>query len=100
MSNTNTLQAVVNDFVGSLSTSDREVVRLLILNHQIRQSLAWYKEVADRYLRGPRAAELINEIERKYPDESMWKSLDSSPETLMFEAGIILRETQAVLNAD
>ncbi|EDT39146.1 hypothetical protein [Burkholderia ambifaria] len=99
MCNTNTLEAVVNDFAGSLSVSDREVVRLLILNHQIRQSLVWYKEVADRYLRGPQAFDMINEIRKKYPNESVWKALDSSPETLIFEAGVILRETQALLNA-
>jgi hypothetical protein len=99
MCNTNMLQSVVNDFVRSLSESDREVVRLLILNHQIRQSLIWYKEVADRYLRGAQAFDLINEIEKKYPDESFWKTLDSSPETLIFEAGVILREAQALLNA-
>lgn len=98
MSNTNSLKAVVNDFVESLTANDREVVRLLILNHQIRQSLTWYKEVADRYLRGPQAANLISEIDRKYQGESMWKDLDSSSESLIFEAGIILREAQAVLN--
>ncbi len=99
MNNANDLQAVVNEFVESLSANDREVVRQLVLNHQIRKSLIWYKSVADRYLRGPQAAELIGEIDKKYPDESMWKTLDSSSESLIFEAGIILREAQAVLNA-
>jgi len=93
----NTLQAVVNDFVGSLGSDGRQVVRQLVLNHQVKQSLLWYKEVVVRYLRGPGASRLISEIDQKYPDESIWKDLDSSDEWPLFEAGIILREAQAAL---
>lgn len=93
-----TLKGAVHDFVSSLSVVEQEAVRGLILNPQVRPSLDWYKRVVTKYLQGPSAALLIEDIAQKYADEAVWRDLDSPQGLPLFEAGIILRESQAALS--
>jgi hypothetical protein len=94
------LEDAVRDFVSSLSAAEQDEVRSLILSPQIKPSLDWYKRVVAKYLQGPSsAAALIEDIARKYADEAVWRELDSPQDVPLFEAGIILRESQAVLRA-
>ena len=93
-----TLEDVVRDFVASLSVGEQKAVRGLILNPQVTPSLAWYKLIVAKYLQSPSAALLIEDIAQKYADEAVWRGLDSPQGLPLFEAGIILRESQAVLS--
>jgi hypothetical protein len=70
----------------------------LILNPQVTPSLAWYKLIVEKYLQNPSATLLIEDIAQKYADEAVWRDLDSPQGIHLFEAGIILRESQAVLS--
>ena len=93
------LDSAVQDFVSSLSEAEQEEVRVLILNPQVRPSLDWYRRVMMNYLQGPLADLLIAEIAKKYPDEAVWRQLDAPQDVPFFEAGIILRESQALLSS-
>ena len=93
-----TLEDVVRDFVASLSVGEQKAVRGLILNPQVTPSLAWYKLIVEKYLQNPSATLLIEDIAQKYADEAVWRDLDSPQGIHLFEAGIILRERQAVLS--
>jgi hypothetical protein len=93
-----TLEDVVRDFVASLSVDEQKAVRGLILNPQVTPSLVWYKRIVAKYLRSPSAMRLIEEIAQKYADEAVWRDLESPQGLPLFEAGIILRESQAVLS--
>lgn len=94
-----TLQGTVHDFISSLSAAEQEVVRGLKLNPQVKPSLDWYQLVVTKYLQGPSAALLIEAIAQKYADEAVWRDLDSPHGLPLFEAGIILRESQAALSS-
>jgi hypothetical protein len=93
------LEDAVHDFVSSLSVTERETVRRLVLNPQMKPSLDWYNRVVARYLQTPSAALLIEDISRKYADEAVWRELDSPSGVPLFEAGIILRESQVALGS-
>lgn len=93
-----TLEGVVHDFVSTLNANEQETVRGLILNPQVRPSLEWYGRVVTKYLQGPSATLLIQDVAQKYADEAVWRDLDSPQGLPLFEAGIILRESQAALS--
>lgn len=93
------IENTVSLFVASLDTSEREVVRGLILGPQIRPSHIWYDRVVATYLSGEAALPLIEEILEKYANEAFFRELDTPVKSYLFEARMILREVQAVLNS-
>lgn len=94
------LKDAVRDFVSSLSVCEQDVVRRLILSSQVKSSLNWYVIVIKRYLEGPASELLIQDIIKKYADEAVWRDLDSSKNLPLFEAEIILRESQTALGPE
>jgi hypothetical protein len=92
------LDKVVHDFVASLSPSEKLIVGKLIRNSQIAESWVWYKVVLSRYLEGPHAAALVNEIEARHPGGELFNSIEFTKGVPVYEASIILKEAQRVLN--
>jgi len=93
------LEDAVRDFILSLNAAEKETVRQLILNPQVKPSLYWYRRVSSKYFQGPSALLLIEDISRRYADEAVWRNLDSPQGSSFFEAGIVLRESQVALGS-
>lgn len=92
-----TLTEAVQHFISTLDPQARPVITSLLLSPQIEPSLEWYARVAALYLTGPEGELLKQQIEQEYPDEAVWKELDSSSGFPIFEAGILLRCAQLEL---
>jgi hypothetical protein len=88
------LQQVAHELVSELSPTQLKSLADVILNHQIVESWPWYQAVLTRFLVGPDAPTLIREIEELYPDESALKAIESSADAPIFEAKMVLRESQ------
>ena len=93
------LDAVVKDFVFSLTSDETRTLSALILNHQVQESWPWYLDVMSRYLQDSKAQELILEIEEIFPDESALRLIEASSDMPVFEAKVILRASQDFLRA-
>jgi hypothetical protein len=95
----NTLAAVVDDFLVSLSDERKAELKRVILNSQLTTSWPWYKEVISSYLQGPDAKLLLDDIESHYPGTEFGNAVSGeNPDMHAYEAEIILREAQKNLN--
>lgn len=91
------LARVTAHLVSSLSEEEAQGLKRLVLNHQVKESWPWYASVLSRYLAGPGSQELVEEIDALFPDESVLKLIESNSDYPIFEAKIILREAQKLL---
>jgi hypothetical protein len=95
----NTLIAVVDDFLASLSDERKVELKKVLLNSQLTTSWPWYKEVMSSYLQLPDAKELLDDIELHYPGTEFGNAVSGeNPVSHAYEAEIILREAQKALN--
>lgn len=88
--------AAVNELVAILSPDELRKLDALVLNHQVQESWPWYEMVLSRFLAGQDALPLIREIDELFPDESALRLIEATSDAPIFEAKIILRESQKV----
>jgi hypothetical protein len=58
----NRLSVVVEDFVASLSDKRKAELQHVLLSPMMSTSWPWYEEVINRYLKGPDAKALMDDI--------------------------------------
>lgn len=93
-----TFDNAVADLISNLDQSSREQLATLFLNSQA--SWLWYEKVIERYdLRNPDNP-IVLEIGERFPDEAIFKLIESDFQAPTFEAGIILREAKNELNGN
>ncbi|MFC5474726.1 hypothetical protein [Paraherbaspirillum soli] len=93
------MDIVVGDLISSLSEDKTRVLGKLVLNHQIEESRPWYDLVISYYFQNADAADFIREIDELLPNESALKFSETSSEMPVFEAKVILREAQKILQS-
>lgn len=93
----NRLTTVVEDFVASLSNQRKAELRLVLLSPMMSTSWPWYQEVIDRYLKGPDAKLLLDDIEFHHPGCEFGNAVSEYPYMHTYEVGIILREAQKIV---
>ncbi len=94
----NRLSVVAEDFVTSLSDKKKAELRNDFYNIMAASSWPWYKEVIDRYLKGPDAKALIGDIELHHPDGEFMNAIRENPNINAHEAEIILKEAKKILD--
>lgn len=79
-----------------LGLNDKERVELatLVLNSRIEPARRWMRVVIEMFGLSDSAEALIADIDRRFPDESVLKEIESDGGEPIFEAKMILREAQ------
>jgi hypothetical protein len=94
----NRLSVVVADFVASLSEERKaELQNNFFSNEMLTTDWQWYKEVIDRYLKGPDAQALMDDIELHHPGADFGNAIRENPRIHLYEADIILQETRKAI---
>lgn len=93
-----TLAAVVQDLVASLSDERKSELKTILRNPLYSESWVWYKEVINRYLKGPNAKALMDDIELHYPGAEFCNAISEHPHMHTYEAELILQEAQKALS--
>jgi hypothetical protein len=94
----NTLSAVVEDFVASLSEERKTELKTVLLSHMMTTSWPWYEEVLSLYLRGPCADALIQDIETHHPGGDFMNGAEQTRGVPIYEAKMILWEAQKAVS--
>jgi hypothetical protein len=87
----------VDDFVTSLTADQKYEVRHLLLSHMMTPSWPWYELIMNRYLKGPDARALLDDIEMHYPGAEFYNLAENTQGLPIHEAKMILREAQKAL---
>ena len=93
----NCLSVVVEDFVASLSGKRKEELQHLLLSPMMTTSWPWYQEIIDRYLTGPDAKALMDDIELHHPGAEFGNNVSEYPYMHTYEVDKILLEAQKAL---
>jgi hypothetical protein len=95
----NRLSVVVEDFVASLSEKRKaELQNNFFSNAMLSTDWPWYKEVIDRYLKGPDAQALMDDIELHHPGAEFGNAISENPRIHLYEAEMILQDAKKALN--
>ena len=95
----NRLSVVVEDFVSSLSEKRKaELQNNFFSNAMLSTDWPWYKEVIDRYLKGPDAQALMDDIELHHPGAEFGNAIRENPRIHLYEAEMILQDAKKALN--
>jgi hypothetical protein len=89
-----TLDDAVTALLASLDEAQRAELVALVRSYRIEPAHTWIREVIAMFGLTDSAEALIADIDRRFPDESALKLIESDSDLPIFEANIILREAQ------
>lgn len=84
--------------MASLSDEKKIELRRIYLNPMTTIDWPWYKEVMDRYLKGPDAKALIDDIELHHPGGEFENAISGYKNMHTYEAEIILEKARKIIN--
>ncbi|MBR8657002.1 hypothetical protein KDH83_27160 [Achromobacter sp. Marseille-Q0513] len=90
--NVETLEQAVEEFFSSLNDAEKNALRQLFLTTREANSRRWMTEVVAMFGLDQPDCKLCADIERIFPEESVFKGRVFDNADGLFEAGIILRE--------
>lgn len=92
-----TLNEAVLALLASLDEMKRAELLGLVLIYRFEPGHKWIQSVIDMFDLSNSSQALIADIDRRFPDESALKLIESDSDQPVFEAKVILRETQTKL---
>ena len=88
-------ESAVIEFVRSLSEARRKELSELFINSHA--SWTWYAEVIERYGLRDSTNPIIVDLEARFPDDLIFRFMESDFDGPVFEAGLFLRESKKMV---